>query len=306
MTLKQHKCSHATSYAYICDVCGKSFKVRNQLRHHRKDHEVEFRWPCQYCEEKFKSCDTYKNHIAKTHPDKVKDVENGSNMKFYPCTHCTRILINIEDLREHMNVHTGNKPHKCRFCGKGFSSRKNMRQHEKSHTGEQNLRCHLCPKKYSDPTAMQAHMMRVHHLEINPEVLAEKRVVKNIVSSGPKVSVVAEGDSAVITSEKVNFYSTSEKVNFRMAKKAQWSFRFVQWSKCNRYLKCISWQICGVYSKLYQQLMLACGHDIIAMPVAYQEGLSRYFPNFSMGTCSCLNYLAHAVLTGHKLKNFTS
>ena len=146
--------------------------MKSQLRHHRKDHVIEFRWPCQYCEDKFKSVDRYKTHIARAHPEKTKEVESGSNIKFYPCNACPKVLINIEDFREHNNIHTGARPHKCRFCGKSFSSRKNMRQHEKSHTGEQKLRCRHCPKKYSDPSVLKVHLRNRHGIESDDDEMS--------------------------------------------------------------------------------------------------------------------------------------
>ena len=159
--------------------------MKSAWSHHRKDHTIEFRWPCPYCEEKFKSCDRYKSHVAKSHPEKIKEVENGSNIKFYPCTNCEKILIDIEDFREHMNVHTGNKPHKCRFCGKAFGSRKNMRQHEKAHTGEQRLRCNLCPKKYSDPDALRIHLKNRHYIEMDEDFELEgARIRVNTTAKG--------------------------------------------------------------------------------------------------------------------------
>lgn len=213
MTLKQHKCSHATSYAYMCDFCGRNFKVKSALRHHRKDHIIEFRWPCPYCEEKFKSCDRYKTHVAKFHPDKIKEVETGSNIKFYPCTQCERVLIDIEDFREHMNVHTGNRPHKCRHCGKGFSSRKNMRQHEKSHTGEQKLRCRLCPKKYSDPKALKVHLKNRHNIrpdtDSEPEVGMEKGKNTNMNESQSAVKTLLKKDESEASGVSQNFPSIS-------------------------------------------------------------------------------------------------
>ena len=36
------------------------------------------------------------------------------------------------NLREHMNVHSNERPHKCKFCGAGFNSAGNRFAHERS------------------------------------------------------------------------------------------------------------------------------------------------------------------------------
>ena len=38
-------------------------------------------------------------------------------------------------LQDHINVHTGNKPHMCKFCGASFASVGNHRMHERGHMG---------------------------------------------------------------------------------------------------------------------------------------------------------------------------
>ena len=199
--LNEHKCLHDMPCAFICDICGKSYKVRRDLQRHRNNHVME--WPCQFCEDKFKSADRLKTHIANIHPDKIKD----SKFKFYQCTQCDRVLINKRGIDDHMNIHTGNTPHKCRHCNKGFNCRKNMHAHEKTHTGVKKLRCHLCKKKYGNMVTLQAHMKRLHDYEIDNEDVAN---MEKIMYSNPDPNKKKKGCGTDGTAEKTG---RAQKVN---------------------------------------------------------------------------------------------
>lgn len=43
------------------------------------------------------------------------------------CTVCRKLLANSGSLRNHMKLHTGEKPHICQHCGKCFSQKGNVR-----------------------------------------------------------------------------------------------------------------------------------------------------------------------------------
>lgn len=56
--------------------------------------------------------------------------ENGRNWPFnsvllwqVQCTVCPKLLANPGSLRNHMKLHTGEKPHICQHCGKRFSQK---------------------------------------------------------------------------------------------------------------------------------------------------------------------------------------
>lgn len=39
------------------------------------------------------------------------------------CPVCTKLLANSGSLRNHMKLHSGQKPHSCQHCGKTFSQK---------------------------------------------------------------------------------------------------------------------------------------------------------------------------------------
>ena len=173
--LKNHKTCHSANYGYVCDFCGKSFKVRNALSHHRLYHIIDYRWPCEYCEEKCKTLKHYKTHIVKAHPEKTKEIESKTKIIFYRCDVCPKIFSKKEHFDEHMNFHKGFKPWKCRFCEKGFCSKGNLRQHEKSHTGAKRLRCTICHRLYCDLEVLKLHLKTKHAVQ-EPEGYTKEEV----------------------------------------------------------------------------------------------------------------------------------
>ena len=44
------------------------------------------------------------------------------------CKICNKMVVS----KDHVNVHTGEKPHKCKYCGQGFAMSGNRSSHEKS------------------------------------------------------------------------------------------------------------------------------------------------------------------------------
>ena len=162
---------HSSTYSYMCDFCGKGFKVKSGLSHHRLYHIIDYRWPCQYCDVKCSKLKHYKAHIVKDHPEKIDEVEKQSTIVFYRCTFCPKLFSKKEHFDEHVNFHKGIKPFKCVHCGKGFCSKGNKRQHEKSHTGEKNLKCNLCSRTYSDLSYLKEHLKTKHSMVVSGDFI---------------------------------------------------------------------------------------------------------------------------------------
>lgn len=62
-----------------------------------------------------------------------------------------------QNLKQHMNVHSGVRKHVCAFCGKAFSQRGNLTCHLNIHTGYKPHKCDQCGKCFGDPTALKMH-----------------------------------------------------------------------------------------------------------------------------------------------------
>ena len=101
--------------------------VRNHIKN---QHEQK---PCIYCGEMF-GFTRMKDHIMSKHKT-IADRE-------FKCEFCGKGFISKTQLKEHINIHTGEKPHLCRFCGAAFSASGTKHNHERL--------VHLKSKKKSD------------------------------------------------------------------------------------------------------------------------------------------------------------
>jgi KRAB domain-containing zinc finger protein len=132
----------------LCPDCGKN--VEN-FGVHWKDTHANEKHNCPHCDKTFASKRFVQNHIKKAH-EKMPCVHCGKlvgvslmkrhvqghapdSEKRFKCDVCGKGFVDINNFKDHMNIHTGEKPYKCKFCTSCFASKGNHAQHEKSHLG---------------------------------------------------------------------------------------------------------------------------------------------------------------------------
>ena len=133
----------------VCDECGVAFF---NLGNHMKSVHSNSLVPCVECVKVFRNAMLLKGHINKVHnkiPCSIcKDMIGKGRLSFhmhqkhtpaserkYKCEICEKSFCDKSRLKDHINVHTGEKPNKCKFCGKGFASNGTKAGHERSHMG---------------------------------------------------------------------------------------------------------------------------------------------------------------------------
>lgn len=84
------------------------------------------------------------------------------------CPTCQRTFLNKQNLRRHMQTHSGLKPHQCSFCNLSFLRLSHLQRHHRTHTGERPFTCTECPKSFSRSDKLRYHIMQQHTMRHLP------------------------------------------------------------------------------------------------------------------------------------------
>ena len=76
-------------------------------------------------------------HLKRIHNVNVEKISREKDPEKHKCLECGKILKDAPGLRDHINTHTGERPHVCKYCGKTFASSGNMHAHiRQAHLGK--------------------------------------------------------------------------------------------------------------------------------------------------------------------------
>lgn len=78
------------------------------------------------------------------------------------CMICNKNFHSKQNLRRHLQTHTGEKPHRCEYCELSFLRLSHLQRHIRVHTGERPYACNLCPKQFSRSDKLKQHVS-LHH-----------------------------------------------------------------------------------------------------------------------------------------------
>ncbi|KAI5711577.1 hypothetical protein M8J75_001488 [Diaphorina citri] len=101
-------------------------------------------------------------------------LEESLNQADLQCRICKRFFNNRQNLRRHVQTHTGDKPHQCDICFISFLRLSHLQRHIRTHTGEKPYACSLCAKSFSRSDKLKNHYIH-QHSEVGAELTNKKR-----------------------------------------------------------------------------------------------------------------------------------
>lgn len=139
-----------------CNVCNLFFKPKNYYQHKIRHHRVGFEFKCDIDGKIFRLKNDLREHM-KTH-------ENRASRQRFFCPTCKNPFLSMTALRNHVNFFHSEyiEEHPCLNCGKIFPSRMKMQQHTKTVHEAGSYLCEECNKIYATPASLKKHFLKNH------------------------------------------------------------------------------------------------------------------------------------------------
>ena len=78
------------------------------------------------------------------------------------CSICNRGFLNKQNMKRHMQTHSGVKPHQCTYSNLSFLRLSHLQRHHRVHTGERPFLCDQCDKQFSRSDKLKQHVAQHH------------------------------------------------------------------------------------------------------------------------------------------------
>ena len=109
--MRSHISSKHSKTMFICEECGKEFRLKQQYNTHLTFHTGEKKIPCRAigCQKMFRTYNTRTNCEIK-----------HKGIKNYKCDLCPKLFLRRSNLKLHIKRHKGIKNYTCATCGRAF------------------------------------------------------------------------------------------------------------------------------------------------------------------------------------------
>ncbi|XP_068215374.1 zinc finger protein 665-like [Palaemon carinicauda] len=148
--LDRHVVKHTKEKAFVCDMCGKQYSQKQNLRDHisryhsEEDSSSRYPYSCEYCKRMYRNENNLTKHL---------ESQGGK------CNTCGEVLPCSGLLFRHKKNHASSS---CEYCAKTFQSKSALQIHVNIKHKDKGLQCSMCPKKFLFPSYLKLHFANAH------------------------------------------------------------------------------------------------------------------------------------------------